>query len=148
METYFQTAENAESSRKWLVVDAAGKTLGRLASEVAQLLRGKHKATFTRHNDGGDFVVVINAAQVRLSGNKLKDKIYRHHTGYAGGIKEIPAEMILQKQPTRLLELAVWGMLPKGPLGRDILKKLKIYPGAEHPHSAQRPAAYAMKFEK
>ena len=147
METYFQTAENAEASRKWLVVDAAGKTLGRLASEVAVLLRGKHKPTFTRHNDGGDFVIVLNAAQVRLTGNKLEDKIYRHHTGYAGGIKEIPAGRILQKNPAQLIELAVWGMLPKGPLGRDILKKLKVYPGAEHPHSAQRPAAYAMKFE-
>lgn len=147
MDTYFQTAENAEVSRKWLLVDAQGKTLGRLASEVASLLRGKHKPTFTPHNDGGDYVVVINATQVRLTGNKLRDKTYKHHTGYPGGVKETTAGRILEKNPAQLIELAVWGMIQKGPLGRDTMKKLKVYPGAEHPHSAQRPAIYTVKYE-
>jgi large subunit ribosomal protein L13 len=146
MDTYFQTAENAEASRKWFIVDAQGKTLGRLASEVAVLLRGKHKPTFTPHNDGGDYVVVINASQVVLTGNKLEDKMHKYHTGYIGGIKRVPAGVILQKNPPKLLKLAVWGMLPKGPLGRRIFKKLKVYPGVEHPHAAQRPQAYETKY--
>lgn len=147
METYFQTAESAEASRKWFIVDAQGKTLGRLASEIAVLLRGKHKPTFTPHNDGGDYVVVVNAAQVVLTGTKLENKHYKYHTGYIGGIKSIPAGKMLQKNPTKVLKLAVWGMLPKGPLGRRIFKKMKVYPGLEHPHAAQRPQTYEVKFQ-
>ena len=147
MDTSFETAENAETSHKWLVVDAAGKTLGRLATEVADLLRGKHKPTFAPHTDCGDFVVVINAAQVVLTGPKRETKIYTHHTGYVGGVKHIPAARMLEKTPTRLIELAVWGMIPKGPLGRKIFGKLKVYPGAEHPHSAQKPQQYQVKYQ-
>lgn len=141
MKTYSQTKEEAAATAKWFVVDAEGQVLGRLASKIASVLRGKNKATFTPHVSGGDFVVVTNAKKIVLTGNKLSGKIYKHHTGYVGGVKEISAEDLLQKNPERMIEQAVWGMLPKGPLGRDMLTKLKVYSGAEHPHAAQAPVA-------
>ncbi|HAR29980.1 MAG TPA: 50S ribosomal protein L13 [Gammaproteobacteria bacterium] len=125
--------------RSWFVVDAAGKTLGRLATEVARRLRGKHKAEYTPHVDTGDYVVVINADKVQVTGAKTTDKIYWHHTGYPGGIKGISFEHLRQSHPERIIERAVKGMLPHNPLGRDMLRKLKVYAGAEHPHSAQQP---------
>jgi large subunit ribosomal protein L13 len=120
-------------------VDAEVRVLGRLASEVATVLRGKHKPTFTPHVDDGDFVIVVNASKVKLTGRKLEDKVYYHHTGYPGGIKGITAGRLLESKPERVIEHAVRGMLPKGPLGRRMLRKLKVYGGPEHPHAAQRP---------
>ncbi len=128
-----------EIERKWYVVDANGKILGRLASEIATRLRGKHKPTYSTFMDTGDFVVVINAEKVRLTGKKLKDKKYYKHSGYIGGITEATAEEILEKKPTDLLFKAVKGMLPKNSLGRLQLKKLKVYAGQDHPHEAQLP---------
>jgi large subunit ribosomal protein L13 len=125
--------------RKWYVVDAQDKVLGRLASRVATILRGKHKTTFAPHLDVGDHVVVLNAEKVRLTGRKLTDKVYRWHTGYIGGLREVNAEKMLRTHPERVIEWAVQGMLPKGRLGRAMGKKLKVYRGAEHPHSAQKP---------
>ncbi len=125
--------------RVWFVVDAKGKILGRLASEVAQVLRGKHKPSFTPHVDGGDFVVVVNAGQVELSGRKRENKVYYRHTGFPGGIRSITAGRLLETRPERAIEHAVRGMLPKGRLGRRMLRKLKVYAGAEHPHAAQKP---------
>ena len=125
--------------REWLLVDLEGATLGRAASRVAAVLRGKHKPTFTPNADCGDFVVVINADKVKLSGNKMQDKIYYSHSGYLGGLKEMRAEEMLEKHPERLIEKAVKGMLPRGPLGRRQFKKLYVYTGAEHPHAAQQP---------
>lgn len=139
MSTYFPTQEQALSKRKWLVVDAAGVPLGRVASQVAALLRGKHKVTFTPHNDTGDFVVVLNASKVVLTGNKLKNKIYRHYTNYIGGLKEYNAEDLLAKSPEELFTRAVKGMLPRGPLGYKLIHKLKVYSGGEHPHKVQNP---------
>ncbi|MCL4133281.1 UNVERIFIED_CONTAM: hypothetical protein GTU68_061737 [Idotea baltica] len=146
MGTFFQTKEDANKSRDWHVVDANGITLGRLASEVAILIRGKHKPTYTPHNDGGDFVVILNADKIHLTGNKLNDKVYYHHTGYVGGIKDINAKDLLKKHPTRVVKKAIWGMLPKGKLGRQIFKKLKVYTGTEHPHTAQQAKNYTFKF--
>ena len=137
MKTYLTPVK--EIDRKWFVVDAEGKVLGRIASEIAMRLRGKHKPTYSTFIDNGDFVVVINAEKVRLTGNKMKDKMYYHHSGYMGGIKEITAEKLLEKKPTDLILKAVKGMLPKNSLGRSQLKKLKIYAGADHPHQAQQP---------
>lgn len=125
--------------REWLVVDLEGATLGRAASRVAAVLRGKHKPTFTPNADCGDFVVVINADKVKLTGNKMQDKIYYSHSGYLGGLKEMRAEEMLEKHPERLIEKAVKGMLPRGPLGRRQFKKLYVYTGADHPHQAQKP---------
>ncbi len=125
--------------RDWYVIDAEGKTLGRMASEIATRLRGKHKPEYTPHVDTGDYIVVINAEKVRVSGNKAKNKIYYRHTGYVGGIKELSFEKMIQKAPERPIESAVKGMLPKGPLGRAMYKKLKVYAGSEHPHAAQQP---------
>jgi large subunit ribosomal protein L13 len=125
--------------RKWLLVDARGQVLGRLATRVATILRGKHKPTFAPHLDVGDHVVVINADQVHLTGRKMTDKMYRWHTGYLGGIREVSAERMLKTHPERVIEWAVQGMLPKGRLGRAMFKKLKVYRGAEHPHAAQKP---------
>ncbi len=125
--------------RKWLLVDARGQVLGRLATRVATILRGKHKPTFAPHLDVGDHVVVINAEQVHLTGRKMTDKVYRWHTGYIGGLREISAERMLRTHPERVIEWAVQGMLPKGRLGRAMFKKLKVYRGAEHPHAAQKP---------
>ncbi|MBZ5639022.1 MAG: 50S ribosomal protein L13 [Acidobacteriia bacterium] len=137
MRTYVPKA--AEIKRVWWVVNADGLTLGRLSTAVADRLTGKHKPSYTPFLDTGDHVVVVNAAKVRLTGRKLKDKIYRHHSGYPGGLKEIPAGKLLAKHPERLIELAVKGMLPKGPMGRQMARKLKVYPGDRHPHEAQQP---------
>lgn len=146
MKTYFQTKEDAQQSRNWLVVDAAGVPLGRLATEVATLIRGKHKATYTPHVDGGDFVVVTNAEKVNLKGNKKADKLYRWYTGYIGGLKQVTAATMLEKNPERVIEKAVKGMLPRGPLGRAMFTKLKVYSGEDHPHTAQKPEKYEFKF--
>ncbi|MGE3297535.1 MAG: 50S ribosomal protein L13 [Porticoccaceae bacterium] len=125
----------------WLLVDAADKTLGRIASAIAHRLRGKHKPEFTPHVDTGDYVIVVNAERVRITGRKAKDKMYHRHTGYPGGIKSISFEKLIQQAPERALEQAVKGMLPKGPLGRAMYRKLKIYAGDIHPHAAQQPRA-------
>jgi large subunit ribosomal protein L13 len=125
--------------RKWFVVDAEGKVLGRLATRVAHVLRGKHKPTFAPHLDVGDHVVVINAGKVHLTGRKLTSKMYRWHSGYIGGLREVTAERMLKSHPERVVEWAVQGMLPKGRLGRAMARKLKVYKGAEHPHAAQKP---------
>lgn len=132
-------AKNEDLDKKWYVVDANGKTLGRLASQVAAILRGKHKPTFTPHVDTGDFVIVVNAEQVRLTGNKLQQKIYYRHSGYPGGLRERTAEQLLATRPERVIEQAVWGMLPHTRLGRRQIRKLKVYKGAAHPHEAQQP---------
>ncbi len=134
------TARTGEVSRQWYVVDAQDKVLGRLATRIAMTLRGKNKPTFTPHIDTGDFVVVVNAGQVQLTGRKLDNKMYYRHSGYPGGIKEINARKLLQKKPEEVLRHAVRGMLPKNSLGRQLLKKLKIYAGSTHPHEAQKPA--------
>jgi large subunit ribosomal protein L13 len=126
-------------NRKWFLVDAQDQVLGRLATRVATILRGKHKATFAPHVDVGDHVVVINADKVHLTGRKMTDKMYRWHTGYIGGLREISAERMLRTHPERVIEWAVQGMLPKGRLGRAMFKKLKVYRGTEHPHAAQKP---------
>jgi len=123
----------------WFVIDAADKTLGRLAAGIASRLRGKHKPEFTPHVDTGDYIVVVNAEKVRVTGNKAKDKIYHHHTGYPGGLKSISFEKLMDKAPERTIQSAVKGMLPKGPLGNAMFKKLKVYAGTEHPHAAQQP---------
>ncbi|MEW6288994.1 MAG: 50S ribosomal protein L13 [Thermodesulfobacteriota bacterium] len=128
-----------EIERKWLVVDAQGQILGRLASEIARRLRGKHKANFSTFQDTGDFVIVVNADKVRLTGKKLDNKIYYNHSGYMGGLRERTAKEILEKSPEELIYNAVKGMLPKNTLGRTQLKKLKVYAGSEHPHEAQKP---------
>ena len=126
--------------RKWFLVDAEGKVLGRLATRVAHVLRGKHKTTFAPHLDVGDHVVVINAGKVHLTGRKLTSKMYRWHSGYIGGLREVTAERMLKSHPERVVEWAVQGMLPKGRLGRAMARKLKVYKGSEHPHAAQKPA--------
>ena len=133
------TAKNETVQRDWYVVDAAGQTLGRLATEIASRLRGKHKPEYTPHVDTGDYIVVINAEQVRVTGNKTSDKIYYSHTGFPGGIKEISFEKLIDKAPERVIEAAVKGMLPRNPLGRDMYRKLKVYAGTNHPHAAQQP---------
>jgi large subunit ribosomal protein L13 len=134
-----------EIERKWYVVDAEGKVLGRLATRIASILRGKHKPTFTPHLDVGDHVVVLNAEKVHLSGRKLQNKQYRWHTGYIGGLREVSAEKMLKTHPERVIEWAVQGMLPKNRLGRSMVKKLKVYRGAAHPHQAQQPQALEVK---
>lgn len=133
------SAKPAEVKRDWFVVDAEGKTLGRLATEVASRLRGKHKPIYTPHVDTGDYIVVVNAEKIRVSGNKATDKIYYKHTGYVGNMKSTSFEKMIQKAPERVIELAVKGMLPKNPLGREMYRKLKVYAGAEHKHHAQQP---------
>ena len=135
-------ASTAAVGRKWYVVDAEGKTLGRLASEVAKVLRGKHKPIFTPHIDTGDYVIVVNAEKVKVTGKKLNQKIYYHHSGYVGGMKETTLKNMLADKPERVVELAVKGMLPKGPLGRQMYKKLFVYAGPEHKHAAQKPEAF------
>ncbi len=137
MKTY--QAKKEEVDHQWHVVNAEGKILGRLATELAKILRGKNKPAFTPHVDTGDFVIVINAGKVVLTGKKMKNKVYYHHTGYPGGIKETPAENLLAKKPAEMLRIAVKGMLPKNSLGRQMLRKLKIYAGPKHPHEAQKP---------
>ncbi len=131
----------ADVRRDWFVVDADGKTLGRLATEIARRLRGKHKPEYTPHVDTGDYIVVVNAEKVRVTGNKMKNKMYHHHTGYIGNLKSISLEKLLEKAPERVIETAVRGMMPKGPLGRAMFKKLRVYAGPEHQHSAQQPRA-------
>jgi len=142
--TFQLSTERGLSERRWLVLDADGVVLGRLATKVANLLRGKEKPTFTPHVDCGDFVIVINAAKVKLTGKKESDKIYRRHTGYPGGVRSLRAEEVRAKHPERLIEEAVGGMLPKSRLGRALATKLKIYAGPEHPHQAQRPEPVAL----
>jgi large subunit ribosomal protein L13 len=137
MKTY--TPKTPEIQRRWWLVDAEGQVLGRVASQVAQLLRGKHKPMFTPHLDTGDFVVVVNAAKVRLTGSKPQSKAYFRHSGYMGGEKFIPFRTMMERHPERVIELAVKGMLPKNNLGRLMRRKLKVYAGAEHPHVAQQP---------
>ncbi len=137
MKTYMANPEKIE--RKWFVVDAAGKTLGRLSSEIAKVLRGKNKPVFTPHEDTGDYVIVVNAEKIRVSGKKLDQKIYYHHSEYVGGMKETDLKTMLARKPEKVIELAVKGMLPKGSLGRRMIKKLFVYAGAEHPHQAQKP---------
>ena len=144
MRTTFM-AKGHEVERKWFVVDAEGQTLGRLASEVAAILRGKHKPTFTPNVDTGDHVIVINADKIELTGNKLQGKLYRHHTQFAGGLKTRTAGEMKAKYPTQMIELAVKGMLPKNSLGRKMFTKLNVYVGAEHPHAAQKPEAYELR---
>ncbi|NLN42496.1 MAG: 50S ribosomal protein L13 [Clostridiales bacterium] len=137
MKTFMAKAEEVE--RKWYVVDADGKTLGRLASEVAKILRGKHKPIYTPHVDTGDHVIVINAEKVRLTGKKLDQKMYRRHSQYPGGLKEIPYRQLMETRPTLAVYQAVKGMLPKNSLGRKMLKKLRVYAGPDHKHEAQQP---------
>jgi large subunit ribosomal protein L13 len=133
------TAKPESVQRDWYVVDASGKTLGRLATEIARRLRGKHKAEFTPHVDTGDYIIVVNADKVAVTGKKAQDKMYYSHSGFPGGIKEINFEKLIAKKPEMVLEVAVKGMLPKGPLGRAMFRKLKVYAGAEHQHAAQQP---------
>ena len=137
MKTYSAKAESVE--RDWFLIDADGKTLGRLATEIARRLRGKHKAIYTPHVDTGDYIVVINAEKVKVTGNKAKDKMYYSHSGYMGGLKQINFEDLIQKAPERVIEAAVKGMLPKNPLGRAMYRKLKVYAGTKHKHTAQQP---------
>lgn len=137
MKTFVAKSETIQ--RNWYVVDATDKTLGRLATEIARVLRGKHKPEFTPSMDAGDFVIVINAEKVKVTGRKAQNKMYYWHTGYIGGIKEATFTEMLNRKPERIIELAVKGMLPKGPLGRDMYRKLKVYSGSEHMHSAQQP---------
>lgn len=136
---YTVSAKPAEVKRDWYVVDATDKTLGRLASEIARRLRGKHKAEYTPHVDTGDYIVVVNAEKVHVTGNKLKDKMYHRHTGYIGNLKSISLDKLLASHPERAIETAVKGMLPKGPLGRAMYRKLKVYAGPNHDHQAQQP---------
>ena len=137
MNTYMANPDKIE--RKWYVVDAEGKTLGRLASEVAKVLRRKNKPVFTPHVDTGDYVIIVNAEKVSVTGKKLDQKIYYHHSDYVGGMKETTLREMMAKKPEKVLELAVKGMLPKGPLGRSMIKKLHVYAGPEHNHAAQKP---------
>ena len=137
MGTY--SATPATVKRDWYVVDATGKTLGRLSTEIARRLRGKHKPEYTPHIDTGDYIVVINAEKVCVTGNKARDKMYHHHTGYIGNLKSINFEKLLQKAPERIIEMAVRGMMPKNPLGRAMYRKLKVYAGPDHKHIAQQP---------
>jgi len=144
METYIPSGKNLEQSRKWFVIDANGKTVGRLATEAARLLMGKNKPSYTPYLDVGDHVVVINAEKVVFTGNKWKEKIYYHHTGYPGGLKSVSAEKQLQRHPERILESAIRGMLPKTKMGRKMGKKLKVYTGSDHPHKAQQPEPFEL----
>jgi large subunit ribosomal protein L13 len=140
MKTYSQKA--SEIQRDWYVVDATGQVLGRLATQVATLLRGKHKPTYTPSRDGGDFVVVVNAEKVRVTGRKAEQKVYYRHTGYPGGLRATPYKRMMAKHPDRIIRFAVKGMLPKNRLGRRLITKLRIYAGPQHPHAAQQPKVY------
>jgi len=141
------TPKEGSIDRKWWVVDAAGQTVGRLSSQVAQLLRGKHKSTFTYHADCGDFVIIINASKVVLTGNK-KDELIYWHTGWPGGLRNISRGKMLEEDPVKLVEKCVWGMTPKTKLGKSLFKKLKVYAGPEHPHEAQNPMPFNTKKER
>ncbi|MCF6139440.1 50S ribosomal protein L13 [Alkalihalobacillus berkeleyi] len=138
-------AKPKEVERKWYVVDAAGKTLGRLSTEVASILRGKHKPTFTPHVDTGDNVIILNASKIELTGKKMSDKLYHRHTGHPGGLRTRTAQEMRDTRPEKMLELAVKGMLPKNSLGRKMIKKLHVYAGNEHPHQAQNPEQYELR---
>ncbi|MEJ2313351.1 MAG: 50S ribosomal protein L13 [Nitrospirota bacterium] len=140
-----QFAKKGDAERKWLLVDAEGQVLGRLASQIATRLRGKHKPVFTPHVDAGDFVVVINAEKVRFTGRKLDQKVYYRHSNYPGGLKSETLKERMAKEPEEVVRDAVWGMLPKNRLGRTLIKKLKVYSGAEHPHEAQKPEPLSVK---
>ena len=142
MKTIFY--KEREIPRSWYVIDAAGKPLGRVAAKVAAMARGKHKAFYAPHQEAGDYIIVINADKVAVTGNKDKDKMYHHHTGFPGGLKSVNFNTLIGKKPTEPLYIAVKGMLPKGPLGRKLLKNVKIYAGNEHPHAAQNPVAVAL----
>ncbi|CAE6336734.1 50S ribosomal protein L13 [Paenibacillus sp. GCM10023250] len=144
MRTTYMAKPN-EVERKWYVIDAAGKTLGRLASEAASIIRGKHKPQFTPHVDTGDFVVIINAEKIHLTGKKLQNKMYYRHSLYAGGLKVTPAQDMIKNKPEQVLEQAIHGMLPKNRLGEKMKLKLKVYAGAEHPHQAQNPEVYELR---
>ena len=137
MKTY--SANTNEIKRHWFLVDANGKTLGRLATEVASRLRGKHKAEYTPHVDTGDYIVIVNAAKISVTGNKFEDKMCHHHTGYIGNLKSVPFKDLINKKPEEVIQKAVKGMLPKGPLGREMAKKMKVFAGNEHTHAAQQP---------
>ncbi len=139
MKTYFPKKNDIKIKKDWFVVDVQGKVLGRIASEIAKILRGKHKPQYTPFLDTGDFVIVVNAEKVKVTGNKEKDKIYYSHSGYPGGLKEARLEELRAKKPEEIIRRAVWGMLPKNALGRKMLKKLKVYRGSQHPHTAQKP---------
>ncbi|MGP4082531.1 50S ribosomal protein L13 [Pseudalkalibacillus sp. R45] len=143
MRTYM--AKPKEIDRKWYVVDAAGKTLGRLSSEVASVLRGKHKPTYTPHVDTGDHVIILNASKIELTGKKMSDKLYHRHTGHPGGLRTRTAQEMRDTRPEKMLELAIKGMLPKNSLGRKMAKKLHVYAGNEHPHQAQNPENYELR---
>ncbi len=143
MKTFVATPSNIE--RQWLVIDAEGKTLGRLATEVARLLRGKHKPTYTPFADTGDYVIVVNASKMVLTGKKLDQKLYRHHSGFPGGMREIDYRTMMDKKPETVLELAVKGMLPKNSLGRQMFRKLHVYAGPEHEQAAQKPVEYTFE---
>lgn len=142
MKTFVAKPESVQ--REWFVVDAEGKTLGRIATEIANRLRGKHKPEYTPHCDTGDYVVVVNAEKVQVTGNKAKGKIYYSHTEFPGGLKQISFEKLMEKAPERAIEFAVKGMLPKGPLGREMYRKLKVYAGPEHKHAAQQPQVWEL----
>lgn len=137
MKTY--VAKKEEIKRRWYLVDARNKILGRMAAKIAAILRGKHKAIFTPHLDTGDGVIVINASLLKVTGRKLKEKVYRRYSGYPGGLREVPLEIMLEKKPATVVKLAVQRMLPGGPLGRDLIKKLKVYADDKHPHVGQKP---------
>ena len=143
MKTY--QAKKEELNRQWYLINAEGRVLGRLSAELVKILKGKNKPSYTPHLDTGDFVVVVNAEKITLTGKKMKDKIYYHHTGHPGGIKETSAEKLLAKKPTEMIRIAVKGMLPKNSLGRQMLRKLKIYAGPSHPHEAQKPIPLELK---
>ena len=140
--TQLLTTKAAQGDRKWHVVDVAGMTLGRACTEIAHVLRGKHKPSYTPHVDSGDFVVVVNASKIALTGKKMQGKLYYQHSLFPGGMTTFTAEQLIARKPQELIERAVWGMLPKGALGRRIYKKLKVYAGDKHPHAAQKPAAH------
>ena len=137
MKTY--SAKSKEVKRDWFLFDANGKTLGRIATEVASRLRGKHKAEFTPHVDTGDYIVIVNASKIKVTGNKFDDKMYQYHTGYIGNLKSIPFKDLIKKKPEYVIKKAVKGMLPKGPLGREMVRKMKVFSGSEHTHTAQQP---------
>jgi len=144
MSTFIPSGKNLEQNRKWFIIDANGKTVGRLATEAARILMGKNKTIYTPYIDVGDHVIVINAEKVVFTGNKLQQKVYRHHSGWPGGLKEVTAQKQMQKHPERILEAAIRGMLPKNTIGRHMGKKLKVYAGTDHPHKAQQPQVYEL----
>ncbi len=144
MKTHLPKLEEIEANRQWLLIDAENQTLGRLATTAANLLRGKHKATFTPHLDCGDFVIVVNADKVRLTGRKMQDKVYIHHTGWPGGLRQATVREWLNRYPERVIEHAIKGMLPHNRLGRAVFRKLKVYAGPTHEHAAQKPQVYPL----